>query len=93
MVLTLFFLLLKIKIFMGPFAKTLLLCTGGSAINYIYSSLYKSTYIAKNALSTNPVKSRVQILIKNKGMALWEFCMALWEFCMALWEFYSHFDD
>ena len=93
MVLTLFFLLLKIKIFMGPFAKTLLLCRGVARNNYIYSSLYKSTYIAKNALSTNPVKSRVKILIKYKGMALWEFCMALWEFCMALWEFYSHFDD
>ena len=50
-------------------------------INYL---LYKSTYIAKNALSTNPVRSRGKILIKNKGWALWEFRCALWEF-------YSHF--
>ena len=57
-------------------------------INYFF---LKSTYIRENALSTNPVNTGVKALIKNWGMALWEFCMALWEFCMALWEFESQF--
>lgn len=46
-------------------------------INYFF---LKSTYIRENALSTNPVNTGVKALIKNWGMALWEFCMALWEF-------------
>ena len=89
----LLFLVLKIKNLWAPPPKRFYSARGVGGPNYIILLLYKSTYIARNALSTNPVKSRVHILIKNKGMALWEFCMALWEFCMALWEFYFCFKN
>ena len=51
--------------------------------------LLKEYLLRETAMSTKTVNTRVKSLIKNKGMALWEFCMALWEFCMALWEFDS----
>ena len=89
MVLNLLFLLLKIKNLWDPSAKTLFLCTGGLGGQIIYILLlYKSTYIAKNAPSANPVNTGVQILIKNKGCPLWEFWCPLWEFWCPLWEFW-----
>ena len=87
MVPNLLFLLLKIKIY-GPLRQNAFILHGGfGGANYIILSLYKSTYIARNALSTNPVNTRVQILIKEKGLRLWEFRLRLWEFRLRLWEF------
>ena len=69
MMLNLLFLVLKIKNLSVRSAQTLFLCYGG--LGGLYNSfLYKNTYIEKITLPTNPVKSRVQILIVNKGMAL-----------------------
>ena len=92
--LNLLFLLLKIKNLWDPSAKMRLLCTGGLGGQIIYTLLlYKSTYIAKNALSANPVNTGVQILIKNKGCPLWKFWCPLWKFWCPLWKFESQFQQ
>lgn len=93
MVLNLLFRLLKIKIY-GPLRENALTLQGGfGGYNLYILLLDKSTYIARNPISTNPVNTRVQILIKEKGMPLWEFRLPLWEFRLPLWEFYSRFSN
>ena len=85
--------LMKIKNLLDPFDKLRSPLHGGfgGAKLYINIPYIKSTYIAKNALLTNPIKSRVKMLIKNYGVTLWEFRVTLWEFRVTLWEFESLF--
>ena len=58
---------------------------------YLLIKLIKEYLLRDFANFTNPVKSRVKILVKKWGVTLWEFWVTLWEFWVTLWEFYSQF--